>query len=75
MKNKKSQSESSDFSAFFPLGMTFLILGMTTMNPAFFGVGAYFLIVALANSKKDDQDVGETTDDDRSETAATPDEA
>ncbi|MBT3338031.1 MAG: hypothetical protein HN855_08585 [Anaerolineae bacterium] len=41
-----------DYRVFFILGITWLPLGIATDNPAFWGMGAVFMIAGLANRDK-----------------------
>jgi len=41
-----------DYRVFFILGITWLPLGIATDNPAFWGMGAIFMVLGLANRDK-----------------------
>ena len=41
-----------DNSAFSPLGLCFIVLTLTGLNPAFAGVGLVFVILGLSGRKK-----------------------
>ncbi len=49
---RKGEMLETDYRVFFILGITWLPLGIATDNPAFWGMGAIFLIVGLANRDK-----------------------
>ena len=52
MKEHTKESRGNDFSAFLPVGLVFLVLGLPTGNFAFIGVGLFFLIAALSEEKQ-----------------------
>ena len=45
-------SSETDYRVFFILGITWLPLGIATDNPAFWGIGALFMVLGLANRDK-----------------------
>ena len=49
---RKGEMPETDYRTFFILGITWLPLGLATDNPAFWGMGAVFLIVGLVNKDK-----------------------
>jgi hypothetical protein len=49
---RKGEIPDADYRVFFILGITWLPLGIATENPGFWGMGAVFLIVGLANRDK-----------------------
>lgn len=49
---RRGEMPETDYRVFFILGITWLPLGIATENPAFWGMGAVFLIVSLANRDK-----------------------
>jgi Na+/H+ antiporter NhaD/arsenite permease-like protein len=49
---RKGERPEPDYRVFFILGITWLPLGIATENPAFWGMGAVFLIVSLVNRDK-----------------------
>lgn len=49
---KKENKYEPDYRVFFILGITWLPLGIATNNSAFWGVGAVFMVVGLANRDK-----------------------
>jgi heme/copper-type cytochrome/quinol oxidase subunit 2 len=49
---RKREFPEPDYRVFFILGITWLPLGIATDNPAFWGMGAVFLIAGLANRNK-----------------------
>ncbi len=53
MANNKKESNGNDHSAFLPIGIALLVLGLTTANPAFMYMGFVFLIIALSQRKKE----------------------
>ena len=48
----KNEEAATDYRVFFILGISFLPVGISTDNPGLWGVGAVFLIIALANRDK-----------------------
>ena len=52
VRRQKGDMPETDYRVFFILGITWLPLGIATDNPAFWGMGAVFLIVGLANRDK-----------------------
>ena len=42
----------NDNSAFIPVGLCFIVLTLTGLNPAFAGVGLVFVILGLRGRKK-----------------------
>ena len=52
MRRQKGEMPETDYRVFFILGIAWLPLGIATDNPAFWGMGAVFLIVGLANRDK-----------------------
>ena len=49
---RRGEMPPTDYRVFFILGITWLPLGIATDNPGFWGMGAVFLIVGLANRGK-----------------------
>lgn len=49
---RKEGQVDPDYRAFFIIGVTWLPLGIATENPAFWGMGAIFMAVGLANRDK-----------------------
>jgi len=49
---RKELKGTSDYRAFFILGISFLPIGIATDNPGLWGMGAVFLILGLANRDK-----------------------
>jgi uncharacterized membrane protein len=52
IRRQKGEMPEADYRVFFILGIAWLPLGIATDNPAFWGMGAVFLIVGLANRDK-----------------------
>ncbi|KAA3665513.1 MAG: hypothetical protein DWQ04_00230 [Chloroflexi bacterium] len=52
VRRQKGEVPETDYRVFFILGITWLPLGIATDNPAFWGMGAIFMIVGLANRDK-----------------------
>lgn len=52
VRRQKGDMPETDYRVFFILGIVWLPLGIATDNPGFWGMGAIFLIVGLANRDK-----------------------
>lgn len=57
MPERKNESQNNDSSAFLPVAITFLVLGISTENFAFIGVSLFFFIVAISEGDESKADM------------------
>lgn len=63
---------NSEYIAFLPIGMTFIILGLTADNMwSFLPIGLVFFAIALTNGFSNDKTEDEQTDENSSENVGT----